>query len=344
MPRLTKKPAVDESPECIGSPPDDSMLSPPIEMQTSPESPSQAPNPLRSSWGTLILILTVVAIAMLCRCWQYNRWPVAYHVTRQYHGAHIARNLWLKFKPKPLDPVELSWLEKQSRSTIEPPLLETLAAGAYLLAGREIPWFARIASATFWLAGAWFLWDMLHRITRSRFAALFAVAFYLLHPYGILVSQTFQPESLMTLGFCAALWCCIRFPIANGWGNTLLGGLCVGVSILIKPGILLFPLCGAAAGILAGVATKRNWPRLFGRTAVFLTLATVPSLLYAYLLLSGHGQKTLVSGLLFQADFYRGWLHSVERTVGFWPILAAIFGTCATRSRSLFWRNFSITP
>jgi len=72
-------------------------------------------------------------------------------------------------------------------------VLQTLTALTYLPDGVERPWTAVIFTSVAWLAASAFIFSAVRRLTGWP-GALLAFAYILLAPFGVAVSQSFQPE------------------------------------------------------------------------------------------------------------------------------------------------------
>src|SRR5690606_36976793 len=87
----------------------------------------------------------------------------------------------------------------------------------------------------------------------GRFAGLFALSFYLILPWGVLATRTFQPDPWMVMWILLAAYALYRWAESQAlaWSWTALAGLFSGLAILIKA-YAVFPVVGMAFGLLAG--------------------------------------------------------------------------------------------
>lgn len=157
-----------------------------------------------------------------------------FHPTRQLFGAIKARGYFIQQATNVPDwQKEIARRQLQTEAVIEPPILELVSASLYRQFG-ELTAFPRAVSATFWLLGAIFLYKLTKDITGSRFGSLAGVGVYLLLPFSINASRSFQPEALMIFLMLAYWWAFERWCSKEGWKFAALAGLFGGLSIFVK--------------------------------------------------------------------------------------------------------------
>jgi hypothetical protein len=265
-------------------------------------------------------------LALEWRLVYVDEWPTPYHPMLQYQSAIVARKTWLRIRAATVTPEQQEWLQSSHVRFTAPPLLPVLTAATYLVVGAELPWVSLIYNTLFWLLGSWFLFQLVKHICDSSFAATVSVGYYLLAPLGITVSRSFQPESLMTCGFLVALWHLVRTNGIQTWAQTVSSGLICASVLLIKPGILFFPLL---AGYLAIAVKAHGWrqvlfsPQLY----VFTGLMLIPSAVYSLVVLRDSFSARFVPQLLAEAYFYRNWWALAGGSTGWVPLLVAILGS-----------------
>lgn len=253
---------------------------------------------------------------------------------RQYHSALIAR--YLQHMGDDSLP---TWERQIINSTVqpihEPPVMESLAIAGYSLLGQEKLWIPRAFAALSWLCGGLILFFLLARLFPPN-AALVGAAFFLLAPYGIGQSLSFQPDALvLALGLAACL-SILNFHEDSSRRNLLKAAAWCAVAILIKTQIV-FLIAGAYAGLglrrgsLTRLVTHReNW--------LFALIALVPGLLYvtANMIVGGIlAQRGVIPGLLLEPGFYISWLYNLDRVIGFPLLLLALLGTLLLRGDRL---------
>ena len=107
------------------------------------------------------------------------------------------------------------------KSVIEPPVIDTLVAETYKVFGEHL-WIGRIYSSVFWMIGGIFFF-LLARELLSLDEALLALTVYLLLPYGVIASRSFQPDPLMVMLIIIGWWAAVKME-----SQTWLGMGCVG--------------------------------------------------------------------------------------------------------------------
>jgi hypothetical protein len=281
----------------------------------------------------------VFAAAIGIRVFHITDPLLEFHVTRQYRSAVIARALYL-----PYDTSMPGWAREiailnAEQGALEPPIIEHLAAYGYRLAHGEHLWIGRLIGITGWTIGGIAIWLIGRRIM-SAAGALSATIVFLLTPYSVLASRSFQPDALMTGVTAVALLFIVRF--ASGGAMTDLAAA-IGVAAiagLVKPMSLLFTIGGFIA-----IA----WParRLFDwKGWAFLLLSIAPTAAYyAYgLFVTGDMDREaggrFLPRLLGTGFFWSGWWTITQRIADAWVWLLAIVGAL-TASRGLPRRLFA---
>jgi len=269
-------------------------------------------------WAVYLLLVLALIAALAPRLYRIASPPLEFHPTRQFHSALIARSLYLdSFASGDAGRAEVA---RQARADyIEPPIMEAAAAVAYWAGGGENLAYPRIISVLCWLAGAVLLYLIcLEGISRD--AALIAVAYFLLAPYTIPASRSFQPEPLMVAMMLAAVFAMLRYRRAP---SARLFALTAGLSalaILVKP-VAVFPLWPAfvlSGAISDGLGTTlRN-----RRTWLFAGISLLPSAvyyvygLYVAGFLAEQTSGRFLPELLLWPEYWSGWLKQAARVVG----------------------------
>lgn len=221
-----------------------------------------------SSRLTLVLTLFLLfGAALAIRLYDITDLPLDFHPTRQLFSAVKARGMYYETLPNvPEWQREFAVQQWKTKVTIEPELLERLAAYIYRYTGEQL-WIPRLISSLAWLAGGIFVY-LLARDMLSVDGAVLALAFYLFVPYGIIASRSFQPDPLMVTLIVAFLWLIYHwanspFPREEGpgeapdtggragWKWAILAGLIGGLAIFVKF-VAAFFVIGGALGALLG--------------------------------------------------------------------------------------------
>ena len=282
---------------------------------------------------------TVALIALLCflfvagfslRLYLLNEPLLYFNAVRQYRGAIIARSCYLEHDHSVAPTTrKIAALNRQREGRLEPQILEDLACAGYRISGGEQLWIPHLFSALFWLLGGVFLFLIARRLC-SREAALFGLAFYLLLPYSIPASKSFQPDPLMVMMELFGLLALVRYDEAPSRLRLLAAGLLSGAAILIKP-VSIFIIAGA----FIALNISRHGVRkgiLSSATAVFAGVAFILPLAYYFYglfiagFLEGQAGQSFIPALLGKGYYWYGWLIMVNRVIT-WPLLiAALFG------------------
>ena len=246
--------------------------------------------------------------------------PLEFHPVRQYRSAFIGRYFYYQhLKSVPAWKKSLAYLLRQRAGTLEPPLLEYLASWAYRITGRERLWIPRLFSAIFWLVGGVFLY-LLSKKAVSPDAALFSVAFYLLSPFSVMASRSFQPDPLMVMMFVASIYAILLYYEERSAKRFAVAAASSALAILIKP-VCLFAILAAFISVPLAWQGLRATIRSF-RIWAFGFIALLPSLVfYGYgALTGGHIQYQAESSfhirLYLEPGYWRGWFHMIGAAVG----------------------------
>ena len=278
--------------------------------------------------------VVLAAAFVAAACWRLSGitvWPVAYDGTLQYENTLTARRLFMRWRPTPLSAGEAAWLEGTSSARVKaPPVMESLLASLWLLSGRERPWLGGLITSGFWLLAAGLLHATSVRLLRDRAGPVVGTAWFLVTPYGILISRVFQHEAAFVAGIAWALYWLLDPRTLKTWRGAFLGGVLAGVGLLVKPGLGLPLLVGAAVGHVLSPGIRRR--ATLRRAILFLALAALPSLVYAGLFLRRETHQ-IIPSLLASRMMYAGWASQIDQAVGWIPFLGGVVGSW------LIWRR-----
>ena len=332
-----------------------------------PELPSDASRPHASGGAAgpvVLFLLLIFAAAIGVRVYHVTDPLLEFHVTRQYRSAVIARGLYL-----PYDTAMPAWAREiavmnADQGELEPTIIEHLAMYGYRIAGGEHLWIGRLVSIAGWLIGGAAIWLTALRMM-SAIGALSAVMVFLLVPYGVLASRSFQPDALMTAATAVAILQIVRFGQSVRFGSFgSLGSLgsrgataelcaaivATAIAAFIKPMSLFFTFgCFAAvvwpvrSGQDGGDGEDASWmaalrSRLFSwQTWAFLFLSIVPmAAYYAYgLFVTGKMQEQaggrFLPELLLTRFFWSGSWATGQVVAGWWVWVLAAAGALMAR-------------
>jgi hypothetical protein len=279
----------------------------------------------------------IVIVGLGIRLYDLTDLPLDFHSTRQLHSALIARGMYYQnLDSAPQWQRDLAVHQWKLEGLIEPQIMERLAAWTYGLAGGAYLWIPRLYSIFFWMVGGLFLF-LLAKDLIGRNGAVFALAYFLILPYGAIASRAFQPEPLLMASIIAAYWAMLRWYRCRTWKRAVLAGALAGLSIYVKATAVFF-IGGAWLGLLLGGLGLRE---LFRTRQVWLmaALTVIPYLCY-------HVYGYYITGLLvdqFSLRFfpqmwldpiwYLRWNGQISSVVGFEFFLAGILGLLTVRDR-----------
>ena len=283
------------------------------------------------STGGLIVLVVFLAVALGIRLDGIGNPPFENAVARQFHAALLARIYYLGDSPK-VNARDRQVLEawRAEEQPIEPPLMELLAAGAYHVVGHEALSIPRTLSALWWTFGGLLLFIIARRFQRVP-AALAAAAIYLLLPFAIVASRSFQPDPLLVLTMLAAVLAIIRWDESPTSLRLATATAASSLAFFVKPGIAV-PIVGATFVVFS--------MRQFGFRRKLLSSALAPyslsilpmlgwymygSLAHTYL----HGQFSdkVSPSLLFDSSYWNGWWDQVQFVLTYpidSPLLTAV--------------------
>jgi 4-amino-4-deoxy-L-arabinose transferase-like glycosyltransferase len=164
----------------------------------------------------------------------------------------------------------------------------------------------------------------------SADGAIFATAFYLFIPYGILASRSFQPDPLMVSVMLWAVRSIYLWSSRPSLGNALLTGVLCGFAILVKP-IAILPLIGV--GLCVALISFQIRDIVGNKQIWLICLASVlPAGIY-YLVLSKNEASNLIGSfvfsfreLLIQPSFYIRWAEKLNSMIGIGTFVACLLG------------------
>ncbi len=261
----------------------------------------------------------------------YNIEAPGLALDREYRSAILARAYYFEQN----DSIEewrkgIAFQTKQNMPILEPSITEFLVSLIYRVVGREQLWFARFLTSAFWLLGGIFLYRIVRSVVSPE-AAVFATAYYLFVPLGILASRSFQPDALMMLLFLISLFAIIQYYDQPSVLRLLTAALISGLAILYRP-LVMFPLMGVFIvlaiykdGALRTLINKKFW--------LFIALSLLPfTLYYGYaILVAGFlrwkAKANFMPHLFLTGVFWKEWLLVGSGAVGLAPLVAALLGT-----------------
>jgi hypothetical protein len=182
-----------------------------------------------------IALAAMMLLALLVCARELGEDIVRFHPTRHYRSAVLARACYYDHASGiPDQKKRVADANREMQQAGEPPIMEWLACGAYLAAGREDVIMPRALAVLIWVSGAIPLFMLAARLS-SRSGALIAASLYLFLPYAIVASRNFQPDQLMTVASIVAILALVRHHDQPGPARFVAAAAAVAAAGLIKP-------------------------------------------------------------------------------------------------------------
>ncbi len=277
----------------------------------------------------ILLLVLLLTLGLVLRMINLTAPPLDFHSVRQLRNSLVARSVYYDLLPHP-DPQKHALADAFANAVgrYEPPITETLVGWTFTWSGGENIAVPRIYETLFWLLAGLALFDLARRIA-SPIAALISLAFYLVLPFAVQASRSFQPDPLMTAAFLAGFYFLYRWSEAQKWKWAILAGLLMGFAALVKVVIAFFVIGAAVAAVLA-VAGLRFW-----KSAQVWTMAALMGLpAFGYYILGHPGRSTEyffawsvdLIRLITTTSFYAHWLGFIGSLFGLTMIFLSLAG------------------
>lgn len=287
---------------------------------------------------TLALVI-IFGAALAIRLYDLTDLPLDFHPTRQLVSFIKTRGLYYQTKPDGVSASELKTAVRfaKLKADIEPTVLENLVAFTYRFTGEQV-WVARIYSSLFWLIGGIFLF-LLARDFVSFDGALVSTVYYLIFPYAIIGSRSFQPDPLMIMLVLAFWWTFSRWIRSPLWVNAILAGLLGGFAIFIKFSAAFFVI-GGALGLALSHFSLRDLLRNV-QIWIIALLGALPASLYLMYGIFVRGDMAsqfsgrFVPALLFDPLNYLQWEVKMSMAAGGVFVMLGLLGLLLVQDRTL---------
>ena len=304
-----------------------------------------------------IALVLIFGVALAIRLYDLTDLPLDFHPTRQLVSIIKARGLYYETQP---DGISTKQLETgihmaQLKADVEPVVFERLVAYTYGFTGEGL-WVPRVYSSLFWLIGGVFLF-LLAREFVSFAGAFLSTAYYLIFPYAVIASRSFQPDPLMVMLLLAFLSTFARWTTlasnpsrsraepdgeaGTGAGiiTALLAGLFGGMAIFIKFSAVFFVI-GGAVGLALSRLTLRDLLKNIQAWLIVL-LGALPAsiyLVYGIFIRGGLAKEfsgRFVPALLLSPYNYLAWETKASLAAGGIFIMLGLLGFFLAKDRRL---------
>jgi hypothetical protein len=287
-------------------------------------------------WVWLMLAL-VFFFGLVGRFYDFDDPPLDFHPTRQLHSMLIARGMYYEhLEDAPDDRRELAVHQWKSEGQIEPPIMERLSAWGYRLAGTDDLRIPRFLAIFFWTAGGIGLFLLLRDVVGAK-GGVIGLAYYMVLPFPLYASRSFQPEPLMTAAIIFSWWAIVRWAQKKTWTNAVVAGLIAGFAIYVKLPAVFF----VAPAMMAVVLTDQKLLKAITQPQVITMaiLAVLPALIYhlygMYIAGFLQSQTTfrLFPDMLRDPFHYLKWKDVIDSTLGIEFFLFGLAGTLVIKDK-----------
>ena len=295
----------------------------------------------RYSLPLLISLITLFVLGAVLRLIDLNDPPLDFHTSRQLRNSIVARDIYYQLSPG-VNPQkqQLAATFAHSVGHYEPPIIETLVAATYQIAGQESYAIPRIWETFFWMLAGLALFDLARRAV-SPWAGVIAVAYYMILPFSVQASRSFQPDPLMTSAFLAGIYFLYRWSEEvnenkRSWKWAILAGVVLGFAVLVK--IVIAFLVGMCAIAMVLFTLRKDFWRSKQVWGMGL-LMVVPAFLYYVVFNSGRSSEYFVHWsvalfkLISSTDFYSKWLGFLGSLFGLMILFASLAGALVATPR-----------
>lgn len=278
-----------------------------------------------------VVVIGCVALALRLR--HLSGAPFEFHAVRQLYDVLMARGLWLDIGGRPPEGTAAA-VAAATSPVIEPPVVQLGAAAVYRVIGHESVAVVRGVLALVWVAGTLPLVRALRATTRGTVPVLVGAAVWLLAPFGVVASRSFQPDGPLVVALAWLVSALLREDERPRSRRREAGVVAAaGIAVFLKLTAVFF-----VVPLLVALQWREHGPRslLRPRTVVHLGLALVPgAAFYLWGVLSGtlDGQTggRVLPHLLVDPWFWRQWALMTLQAVGPVGVVAVVAGTVLAR-------------
>jgi hypothetical protein len=274
--------------------------------------------------------IVIVAVILICglvtRLYDLTDPPLDYSATRQLRSAMIARGkYYAALDDAPEWKRDIAGKQERTQEVLEPTIIEDITVATYLIVGGEYIWIARIYSSLFWVLGGLALYSLTRSMV-SDDGAIIALIYYLFVPFGLVVSRTFQPDSLMVTVILMAWLTFHHWYRTGSWKWAILAGISAGTAMYIKSISLFFLLIGMAVIVLTGkrIVKVIQDAQVWAIALISGIPVTVYNIYGIFISkkLAGTFKTRFFPEMWDDLSFYKGWMDGISTATGSIIILA----------------------
>lgn len=233
---------------------------------------------------------------------------------------------------------DIAFIEKAQQPVLEPPLLEYLVSLVYRAVGREEIFFARYITNLFWLVGGIFMFLIARKLLSTK-EALLATGYYLFVPMGILISRSFQPDSLMMMMFLISLYALVYYFDAPSTKRLLIAAILTGITLILRPLVIFAIFC---AFLAFSFYRHQAWKKIIDLPLVIYSVVGLLPFLFYYgygIIFAGFMRWKVTTSfmpyLLIKKGFWLGWFDNVIDVSELIPLLLAVIGFFLLRKKKV---------
>ena len=287
----------------------------------------------------VLALVLIFSAALAIRLYDLTDLPFDFHPTRQLVSLIKARGLYYQTQPAGIPAWQLKTAIRfaKLKADVEPVVFEHLVDFTYRFTGEQL-WVPRVYSSLFWLVGGICLF-LLAREFVSFDGALVSTAYYLIFPYAIIGSRSFQPDPVMVMLMLSFWWMFARWVRSLAWSHAILAALLGGLAIFIKFSAAFFVI-GGALGLVLSRFTLRDLLRDM-RVWVIALLGAVPAsiyLVYGIFIrgdLASQFKGRFVPALLLNPFNYLQWEVKADMAAGGIFIMLGLLGLFLVKDRRM---------
>jgi 4-amino-4-deoxy-L-arabinose transferase-like glycosyltransferase len=255
---------------------------------------------------------------------------------RQLQAAIIARGMYYQMLPN-ADPIlqQTAISLWHHEDIFELPIFERIVALTYLVSGGEQLWIARVYTILFWMIGGLALFLIARKLSSPN-GALVATAFYLVLPFGVIISRRFQPDAFMVMWILLSAVSLYHWEEKRDTKSAILVGLTCGVAVVVKAFAVFFiaPMAVAMVLISGNIKQSLRKPQIWLMAGIMIIIPAV-----VYFVLRSGAQNYLAfwslsfTGLLVQPSFYVRWYELLNSLFGGIIIIISLAGVVIARPK-----------